>query len=119
MNNSNYQKGVSYAIFIGRAFNDHTRSKKGSHETTFTNLIDAENRQSNSKDLESIKKMMERVKKYMLKAMDKYLVNKKIPQSNRSTIEALKNQIYNCNHSTQLLEIIKRTDELTEVLDNN
>lgn len=115
---NNYAQGSTYESFIGRAFNDSSRSKPGTHGTTFTNLVDSENGESNVKHLGSTKKIMDNLKKYMHKAMDKFLVNKKLPESSRLAIEALKNQIDTSNYSDDLFEIIDKTIDLTQVLNN-
>lgn len=113
-----YKMGSKYETFFGRAFNDTNRSKPGAHGTTFTNLVDSENGQSNVKHLGSTQKIADNLKKHMHKAMDKYLSNKKIPDQDRSVIKELKSQIDGSNSSDELFDIVKETVELTQILRN-
>jgi hypothetical protein len=108
-----YGKGSTYEMFIGKAFNDFSRSKPGTHGSVLTNLIDSEMGKSNIKHLGSTSKLLINLKKYMHKAMDKFLKNKKLSEPDRLKFESLKNQIDYSSHSDELFEIIKETNIIT------
>ena len=112
-----YKKGSTYEIFMHRAFKTSDTSKPGMHGSVIQNLIRVENGDTSFvKWHGSFEKQFEKTKKYMHKAMDKYLKIKKIPPENLDNLDFLKSQIDRAYSSDDLMGIIRESIRLTHCI---
>jgi hypothetical protein len=108
-----------YEIFMHRAFRNSDNSKPGMHCSIIQNLVQIESGDTTFiKWHGSFEKQLDQAKKYMLKAMEKYLKMKKIPTENLARIEILKSHIELAETSKELINIIEVTNELTQCVKN-
>ena len=109
-----YKHGSFYEIFIHRASKNSDTTKPGAHGSVIQNIARVENGDTSFvKWHGSLEKQLDKAKKYMHKAMDKYLKMKKIPIENRNKLEGLKLEIDQANSSDALMEIVYESLELT------
>lgn len=101
---SNYAKAFPYEMFIRNAFNCE-RGMHGGDVAYMKNLLDTEDG-SESSLLPTYEIQMDRIKKWMLKAIDKYLKDKKISPVKKAKLEEAKFIINGATSSTALLKII-------------
>ncbi len=114
-----YKDGMNYEIFMLRAFRNSDNSKPGMHCSIIQNLVQIESGDTTFiKWHGSFEKQLDQAKKYMLKAMEKYLKIKKIPTENLARIEILKSHIELAESSKELINIIEVTNELTQCVKN-
>ena len=114
-----YKDGMTYEIFMHRAFRSSDNSKPGMHCSIIQNLVRVEQGDNSFvKWHGSFDKQFEKVKYYMHKAMDKYLKMKNIPPDNLNKIEMLNSKIDRANSTDDLLTIIDETIELTQAVKN-
>ena len=112
-----YKKGSNYEIFMHRAFRTSDNSKPGMHGSIIQNLIQIEcGDTSFLKWHGTFDKQLEKIKYYMHKGMDKYLSMKKIPPTNIDALKMLKQRIDPARSSDQLMEVIDRSIELTQMV---
>lgn len=110
-----YKDGMTYEIFMHRAFKSSDNSKPGMHCSVIQNLVQIESGDTSFKKWHgSFDKQFEKTKVYMHKAMDKYLKMKKIPSENLDRLDFLNNQIDRAYSSDDLMDIIRETIELTQ-----
>lgn len=107
-----YKSGMRYEIFICRAYKSSNNSKNGAHLSYMRNLIDAENGESFVSHLSSATKQLVEVKKYISKAIDKYLKNK-LTDGEKDALINLKDKTGMATDSSDLLEIIEEGLQLT------
>ncbi len=110
-----YKNGMSYEIFICRAFKDLDNRKNGAHLSNMRNLIDAENGESFVSHLPNALKQLATVKQYMTKAIDKYLKNK-LTDLEKESLSELKNRTEKAGTSSELLDIIEEGLLITDRL---
>jgi len=115
MSVESYKNGMSYEVFICRAFKNWDNSKNGAHLSNMRNLIDAENGESFVSHLPSASKQLATVKKYMTKAIDKYLKSK-LTDLEKESLSELKNRAENATSSNELLDIIEEGLNITDKL---
>ena len=112
-----YKQGSFYEIFMHRAFTTTNRTKPGMHGSAMQNLIDVEHGNSIMIDfLGDFDKQLTQVKKYMHKGMDKYLINKKLPEDKIFILNLLKQRIDISSSSKELMNIVNKTLEATQLL---
>jgi hypothetical protein len=110
-----YKHGSFYEIFMHRAFKTTDRTKPGMHGSAIQNLIEAENGESILIDfLGSFDKQFGQVKKYMHRAMDKYLSVKKLPSETIEALQILNASIDRAHSSDNLMKIVYETIDLTQ-----
>lgn len=111
----NYKDGMSYEIFMRRAFRSHDNSKKGMHCSIIQNLVRVEQGDNSFVRWHgSFTRQFEDAKKYMHSAMDKFLKMKLIPVENLERLTILKSKIDRSANSRDLLIIIEEATELTQ-----
>ena len=101
---SNYTKAFNYEMFIRNAFNCD-RGMHGGDVAYMKNLLDAEDGVKLSY-LPKYEKQLEQIKKWMLKAIDKYLKDKTITQVRKAKLEETKFIVNGATSSTALLNVI-------------
>lgn len=106
----------NYETYMKRAYQKYDLNKVGISCHDMINLIDAENGESWVKHLGSAEKQLNQLKKYMTIGMDKYLKMGKIPNENKNKLLMLKKRIENAYSSNDLIEIVNRTLDLTEMV---
>ena len=107
---SNYTKAFPYEMFIRNAFNCD-RGMNGGDVAYMKNLLDTEDGFKSSL-LPKYEKQLEQIKKWMLKANDKYLKDKKITPVKKAKLEEAKFIINGATSSTALLNVISEHFEL-------
>jgi hypothetical protein len=114
-NIDNYKDGMTYEIFMHRAFKSSDTSKPGMHCSIIQNLVRVEDGDTSFvKWHGSFEKQLEKIKYYMHKAMDKYLKMKNIPAENLDRLDILNSKIDRAYSSDDLISIIRETIELTQ-----
>jgi hypothetical protein len=114
-NIDSYKDGMTYEIFMHRAFKSSDTSKPGMHCSIIQNLVRVEDGDTSFvKWHGSFEKQLEKIKYYMHKAMDKYLKMKKIPAENLDRLDILNSKIDRAYSSDDLISIIRETIELTQ-----
>ena len=112
-----YKQGSYYEIFMQRAFNTNDRTKPGLSCSYMQNLINAEAGDTTMiQFLGSFEKQMIQVKKYIHKAMYKYLTMKGLPGDNKASLSYLKQKIDHSTTTSELMDIINQSLELTRTL---
>ena len=112
-----YKHGSFYEIFIHRAHKNSDTSKPGFHGSVIQNLARVENGNTSFvKWHGSFEKQLEKAKKYMHKAMDKYLKMKKISPENLQRLQILNDKIDRANSSDDLMSIVYESNELTQIV---
>jgi hypothetical protein len=110
-----YKDGMTYEIFMQRAFQSSDNSKPGMHCSTIQNFIRVESGDKTwVREHGSLEQQLAKIKIYMHKAMDKYLKMKKIPAANLDRLDFLNIQIDRAYSSDDLMSIILETIELTQ-----
>ena len=98
-----------------RASKTHDNSKPGMHGSIMENFIRVENGDNSwVKFHGSYEKQFSKLQKYMHKALDKYLLMKKLPNSSIMILKTYKFEIDNASSSADLMKIIYATLELTQ-----
>ena len=110
------EQSRNYEIFMHRAYQEYDTNKPGRHNSYMKNLIDSERGKSWVKHLGSTEKQLSQVKKYMSKAMDRYLKMGKIPKENKDILKTLKVKIENAHSSSELMDVVDETLNLTEMV---
>jgi len=114
-NIESYKEGMTYEIFMHRAFRKYDTSKPGMHCSIIQNLVRVEDGDTSFvKWHGSFEKQLEKIKYYMHKAMDKYLKMKKISAENLARLDVLNLKIDRAYSSDDLMSIINETIELTQ-----
>jgi hypothetical protein len=109
-----YKDGMTYEIFMHRAFRSSDTSKPGMHCSIIQNLVRVEQGDTSFEKWHgSFDKQFKKVKDYMHKAMDKYFKMKNIPPENLNKLEMLNSKIDRANSTDDLFSIIDETIELT------
>ena len=106
-----YTRGLSYEYLIRRAHKCVRGSLNGAEASLLTNLVAAEDGTRHS-FLSTKEKQLEAVKKYLSKALDKFL-SMKITAEERETLTHLKNRTLNAYSSVELSDIVETANELT------
>nr|WP_314898320.1 hypothetical protein [uncultured Flavobacterium sp.] len=106
-----YTRGLSYEYLIRRAHKCGRGSRNGAEGSLITNLVAAENGNQHS-FLPTKEKQLEAVKKYLAKALDKFL-SMKVTEEERETLTYLKDQTLNAYSSVELSGIVETANELT------
>jgi hypothetical protein len=110
-----YKHGSFYEIYMHRAFGSYDTSKPGMHGSVIKNLYTIEGGDTSFKKYHgSFEKQLEQAKKYMHKAMDKYLKMKKNPIENIEKLYVLESHIDLALSTDQLMSIIYEVIELTD-----
>lgn len=109
-----YAEGMSYEIFMKRAFQTSDNNKPGIHLSYLRNLIDAENRESWVSHLPNAKKQLDEIKGYMDKAFVK-LINSNKDVAVKSVLTGLRAEVLNSASSNDLIGIIRRALDVTTV----
>lgn len=112
MNIESYKNGFPYEAYICRAFQMRRSLRNGADSSFMTNLIDAEKGVKNY-GLPSAQKQFETVKKYLVKATDKYL-KRKLTEEEIMGLTTCKQQFENAYSSGDLLNVINKALELTQ-----
>lgn len=107
-----YAEGMSYEIFMRRAFPNNDNNKPGMHLSCLRNLIDKENGESWVSHLPSTKKQLEKVKGYMDKAFVK-LINSNKDVGVKSVLMGLQEQVFESSASDELIRAIRKALEVT------
>lgn len=105
-----YTESFGYEILIRRAFNCG-RGEHGADSALMKNLLEAENGKRHS-FLPSREKQLLTVKKNLLKAIDKFLTNRKIIES-RGILSGIRNQIESAGSGAELLTHIEKVLTIT------
>lgn len=114
-NIDSYKDGMTYEIFMHRAFKTSDNSKPGMHCSIIQNFVQIESGDTSfAKWHGSFDKQFEKIKNYMHKAMDKYLKMKKISPANLERLDILNLQIDRAYSSDDLMSIIRESIELTQ-----
>lgn len=106
-----YARGLSYEYLIRRAHKCVRGSRNGAEGSLITNLVAAENGNRHS-FLPTKEKQLEAVKKYLAKALEKFL-SMKVTEEERETLTYLKDRTLNAYSSVELSGIVERANELT------
>ena len=104
-----YQQGNFYEFFIRRAFKCE-RGLHGAETTTFKILLDAE--YGNLPSLKDYDKRLEKVKGYLVKAVQKFLKRKPTPNE-KEGLEQLELQVQNARSASELARLIDRGINIT------
>jgi regulator of replication initiation timing len=108
---SSYTQGIGYEMLIRRAHRSDRTMKNGADSAFMTNLIDAENGVKQF-GLGSANKQLSDLKKYLVKAIDKFL-KLKLSNDEKDEILSLKSQIERAEHSATLIKAIDNLLEIT------
>lgn len=111
-----YKDGMSYEIFIKRAyptFSEKRQISAGGHLCYMRNLIDSEQGNSCVTHLGSTTKLLNEVKTYMDKAFDRFIAMNKDPQTDHDLRE-LKELTSQCQCSEDLMRIVNVGLKITD-----
>jgi len=106
-------EGYNYENLMHRAYQSSSTRNPGAHHADFENLIRAEYGKSPVKYLPSFEKQLEDIKKYLNIAFDKFLKMSNLAD-NHNEIKIQKDIAMRANSSDVLIEVIKKTIELTD-----
>jgi hypothetical protein len=106
-------EGYNYENLMHRAYQSSSTRNPGAHHAEFENLIRAEYGKSPVKYLPSFEKQLEKIKKYLDTAFDKFLKMPKLADKH-DEIKIQKDITIEANSSDILIEVIKNTIELTD-----
>ena len=112
MSSQSYMDGMKYEIFIRRAHKCERGMRNGAEVAFVRNLIDCENNESFTKHLPKFDKQLEEVRKYILKAIDKFL-SRKPTEDEQSGLLSLRDDTENASTSSEIVSIIDTGLELT------
>lgn len=107
-----YGKGMKYEIFIRRAHKCDRGMKNGAEVGFVRNLIDSENEESFTKHLPKFDKQLENVRKYLLKAIDKFL-SRKPTEDEKTSLISLREDVENASTSSEIVSIVENGLEIT------
>ncbi len=113
MDSNAYVQGSSYEVFICRAHKKERHQAKGADGSYMKNLIDTESGQDLRRLVGSYEKQLEQIKKYMDKALDKYL-KLKLTADERATIGRLKMSLVHAGDSQSLMAIVEAGIDATQ-----
>lgn len=113
MNGEIYAQGLQYEFFMRRALKVRQDHSKGADDSYMRNLINTENGMDLTRLVGSHDKQMEKIKKFMGKALDKYLKLKLTPDE-RSTLEGLQQKLAVAYDSRSLMQIVEVGLETTQ-----
>lgn len=109
---NSYAEGMSYEIFMKRAFQTTDNRKPGIHLSYLKNLIDAENGESWVSHLPKAEKQLEKVKGYMEKALIKLIKSNK-DSSVKSILSELQVEVSRSSGSYELIGVIRKALDVT------
>jgi hypothetical protein len=114
-NFSPYQHGSFYEIFMLRAFRSSDNSKPGMHGSTMEYLMRVENGDNSwVKYHGSLSKQLAKLQQYMTKALDKYMLMKKLPSPTIRILSTYKTDVANATYSEELMRIVYYTLDITQ-----
>lgn len=105
MDSHAYVQGSSYEVFISRAHKKERHQVPGADGSYMKNLINTENGEDLRRLVGSYEKQLEQIKKYMDKALDKYL-KMKLTAEERAIMEQLKIRLVHAGDSRSLMAIV-------------
>lgn len=109
---NSYVKASPYEVFICRAHNCDRGMRNGADLSFMRNLIDTE--EGKGFDfLPSYEKQMAAIKKYINKAIDKFL-KKKLNNEEKDILHQLKVQVGQANSSAILCEVVDQALQVTD-----
>ena len=115
---NSYAEGMSYEIFMKRAFQTTDNRKPGIHLSYLTNLIDAENGESWVSHLPKAQKQLEKVKGYIEKALVK-LVKSNKDSGVKSILSALQLEVSLSSSSYELIGVIRKALDVTSAYNSD
>lgn len=110
MAGESYANGMNYEIFIRRAFKCE-RGKHGAETALLQYLLEADAGRNSL--INSYSKQFEKVKTYLIKAIDKFLSRKPTEQELNGLIQ-MKHQVMNAYSASALVSIIRQGLDLTQ-----
>ncbi len=113
MDGEAYTKGLKYEFFIRRALKSKQDFSKGADVSYMRNLINTENGMDLSRLVGSHEKQLEKIRKFMDKALDKYL-KLKLTAEERLILERLKEELTYSFDSEALMAIVNEGLEATQ-----
>ena len=111
-----YAEGMSYEIFMKRAFQTNDTSKPGIHLSNMKNLIDAENGESWVSHLPKANKQLEKVRGYMNKGFEKLIKTNKDLKV-KSLLADLQVKTLQSGNAVELCGILRRALDVTKQQD--
>ena len=100
-----YSAGSVYENFIRRAHGSNDRTKNGANSAYMTNLIDRENGESWVSHLPSADKQLEKVRVYLIKALEK-IRKWPLSESEATSVDRAMIEVLEATHSRALMEVI-------------
>ena len=103
-----------YEIFICRAYNYSDRTNRnGADAGYFNTLMLSETHPSTVKHLKKThEQFVDEIKNFIDKAIDKFLTNKKLLDSEKDILLDMKNQLPTATDSSELFEIIEMAEPI-------
>lgn len=113
MDSQAYSDGIKYEFFIRRALKSNQDFSKGADVSYMRNLINTEKGIDLSRLVGSQEKQIEKIRKFMNKALDKYL-KLKLTAEERLILERLREQLAHSFDSQALMAIVNEGLETTQ-----
>jgi hypothetical protein len=113
MTPESYGKGTKYEMFIRRAHKCDRGMKHGADVAFLGHLIDTENQEPIAEFLPKFDKQFEPVKKYILKAIDKFL-SRKPTEDEKNSLVSLREDTENASTSSEIVSIVENGLEITQ-----
>ena len=103
--------GINYEALVCRA-HQSDNSKAGAHSSNITNLLEMEDGRDLS-FLGSKEKLLQKLKKYLVTALDKFL-KRKITSHEKNVLTDLKNKINVASSAKELIPIVETAENVTQ-----